>query len=241
MQIKELFERDPTRNIEPIVKVTLHDPQIIRTEIEEYVVTDQIREYFQELTDKFIESRRGPQSRVSTWISGFFGSGKSHFLKLLGYVLENKTIELDDGAQIGAAEYFFNKHSLSKPTALILEKELKTKALFVNMLDFDREEGPDITRIIYRALLRDLDLSQTFWISEFEIMMQNKGIYDDFLIFVKEKEGRSWQEMRKNVVNARTLISQGLIKILPEDYETIDSVYKTIEDVKEDFNLDPGN
>ena len=33
MQIKELFERDPTRNIDPIVKVTLHDPQIIRTEI----------------------------------------------------------------------------------------------------------------------------------------------------------------------------------------------------------------
>lgn len=239
MQIKELFERDPNRKIEPIVKVTLHDPTVIRTEIEEYVVTDQIKGYFQELTDKFIESRRGPQSRVSTWISGFFGSGKSHFLKLLGYVLENKTIELDNGAKIGAAEYFFNKHSLTKSTALILERELKTKALFVNMLDFDREKGPDITRIIYRALLRSLDLSETFWISEFEIMMQNKGIYDEFLRFVVEKEGKTWQHIRKNVVNARTLISQGFTKILPEDFATIESVHKTIEDVKEDINLDP--
>lgn len=239
MQIKEFFERDPTRKIEPIVKVTLHDPSIIRTELEEYVVTDQIKQYFQELTDKFIESRSGQQSRVCTWISGFFGSGKSHFLKLLGYVLENKIIELEDGVEVGSAEYFFNKHSLSKSTALILKKELKTKALFVNMLDFDRERGPDITRIIYRALLRDLDLSETFWISEFERMMQNKGIYSEFMRFVEEKEGKSWKEIRKSVVNARTIISQGLTKILPEDYPNLDIAYQSITDVKEEFNIDP--
>jgi hypothetical protein len=40
MLIRELFERDPKRYIEPIVKVNEHDPMVVRTELEEYVVTE---------------------------------------------------------------------------------------------------------------------------------------------------------------------------------------------------------
>lgn len=237
MKISELFERSPKRRIEPIVKVTLHDPTVVKVELEEYVATEEIKKHFSDLIDNFVESRYGPPPSVCAWISGFFGSGKSHFLKLLGYVLEDRKVKLEDGTEIGAADYFCSKHSL--PYAKILEKELKTKALFINMLDFDRERGPDITRIIYSALLRELGFSEVFWISEIERMMQNKGIWDAFLDFVKKKEGKSWVEVRRNYVLARSLISQGLIELLPKDFPSLELASKSVDDTQKEFTITP--
>lgn len=239
MKIDEIFDKDPKREIESIIKVDVDDPTVIRTELEEYVVTDQIRAYFEDLIDRFVESRMFPSSKVCIWISGFFGSGKSHFLKLLGYVLANKMIETRDGSYIGAADYFCHKNSLSIAKSKILEKELKTKAIFVNMLDFDRHEDPSITRIIYKSLMSSLGFSDNLWISEIERMLQEKDVWKEFLQFVEKKENKPWQEVRKNTINTRNILSEGLNKLLPESYQSIELASKCIDDVKNDFNITP--
>lgn len=239
MKIDELFDKNPRRQIESIVKVNVHDPQIVRIELEEYVVTPQIKEYFMDLIDRFVESRLHTPPSVSTWISGFFGSGKSHFLKLLGYVLENKTIQTDDGSYRGAADYFCNKHSLSISHAKILEKELKTKAIFINMLDRDPDEPPSITRLIYQALSHNLGYSDYTWISEIERLMQDKGVWDDFLNFVEQKEGKPWQNVRKNLIITRSILSEGLCKLLPENFDSVELASKCIDDARNNFILTP--
>lgn len=239
MQIKELFDKDPKREIESIIKVNVHDPAVIRTELEEYVVTEQIRNYFEEIIDRFVESRTYQPSSVCTWISGFFGSGKSHFLKLLGYVLENKMVQMEDGSYKGAADYFCRKNSLSIAQSKILEKELETKAIFVNMLDFDRHNAPTITRIIYGALLDQLGLSTTPWVAEIERLLQEKNVWDEFLNFVNQKEKKPWKEVRKNVLTARSILSEALSKVLPNDYPSRDFANQCITDVQNDFEINP--
>jgi len=151
MKMIEIFEKKPTRRISRVVMVDQHEEEVVRTEVEEYVVTDQIRGLLQDFIDQFLETRMGRVSDVCTWISGFFGSGKSHLAKMLGYILTNREVTFEDGTKIKVADYFHQKHGL-KGTG-ILSKELKTKAFFYNMLKFDRARDEDLSRYVYRSLL----------------------------------------------------------------------------------------
>src|SRR5664279_1499532 len=92
MILKEFFEKDINRTIETVIKAD--DQEHILDEVMEYIVTNEvakkIRDFFSAYNDY-----RGVNG---VWISGFFGSGKSHLLKILSYVLENKAY---DGLKLG--------------------------------------------------------------------------------------------------------------------------------------------
>lgn len=237
MLIGELFERDPKRYIEPVVKVDEHDPTIVRTELEEYVVTEDIRDDFSNIVDRFIESRRTVPESVCGWISGFFGSGKSHFLKMLGYVLSNRPIRLESGAEVGAAVYFCSKHGI--PGAAILERELRTKALFINVLhEYDISREPSLSRIVYRVLLREMGFSENFWIAEVERTLQAQGLWERFLKFVEESEGRPWTEVRRMEVLARSILARALHKLDTKRFPTLELAERSLADVR-DFSVTP--
>ena len=89
--IKDLFANDVARPIEEVIKVDQTDEEIIKFEIDEYVVTDAIAR----TTPRSSTSSRDPnkpREGVGVWVSGFFGSGKSSFAKMLGLALENRQI-----------------------------------------------------------------------------------------------------------------------------------------------------
>jgi len=237
MLIGELFERDPKRYIEPIVKVDEHDSKVVRIELEEYVVTDDIRDDFSSIVDRFMESRRAVPESVCGWISGFFGSGKSHFLKVLGYVLSNRTVQLEGGAEVGAATYFCSKHGI--PGGPILERELRTKTLFINVLyEYDISREASLSRIVYRVLLREMGFSENFWIAEIERTLQARGLWQRFLKFVEESEGRPWQEVRRMEVLARSILARGLHKLDSKSFPTLELAERSLADVR-DFTVTP--
>jgi hypothetical protein len=97
MTIKELFTRDINRPINGVVKAEQLDDAVVWQELDEFVVTrelDQhIRKFFGAYTDA-LDHPRDPtlSGKMGVWISGFFGSGKSHFLKVLSYVLGNRKL-----------------------------------------------------------------------------------------------------------------------------------------------------
>jgi predicted ATPase len=84
MTLNDLFLKDVHRPIETVIKAD--DQEHVLTEVEEYVVT---REITNKVRD-FFSAYNDYQDVNGVWISGFFGSGKSHLLKILSYVLENK-------------------------------------------------------------------------------------------------------------------------------------------------------
>ena len=92
--IRKIIKRDIGQKVEGVVKV--FDQSSLATEIREYVVTDKIEEELKRIFDTFTHVsetiRRGGAARdvVGMWISGFFGSGKSHFAKVLGYLLAER-------------------------------------------------------------------------------------------------------------------------------------------------------
>ena len=92
--VREIIKRDIGVKVEGVVKV--FDRAALANEVREYVVTDKIEEELKRIVDTFTHVsetlRRGGASRdvVGIWVSGFFGSGKSHFAKVLGYLLAER-------------------------------------------------------------------------------------------------------------------------------------------------------
>src|SRR3954464_1735743 len=90
--IKTLFANDIHRRIEEVIKVDQADEEVIRDEINEYVVTDAIRLHYTDIFEAYRETPNKPHEGIAVWISGFFGSGKSSFAKMLGLSIENRVV-----------------------------------------------------------------------------------------------------------------------------------------------------
>ena len=90
--IGELFEREIDRTIEEVIKVDQTNETAVRTELEEYVATDSIKNQYVDVLREIAEGPAKPREGIGMWVSGFFGSGKSTFAKILGYTIANKSV-----------------------------------------------------------------------------------------------------------------------------------------------------
>lgn len=225
----DLLEKDPYRDIISVVKVNDHRPEVVWMELEEYVPTDEVKNYFRRFVEEFIESRRGSPENVCVWISGFFGSGKSHFLKVLGYLLENRKILTPDGLEIESAQYLANKLGLQN-LAPLLTKEFRTKVLFINLLDYDHAVDPTISRLVYRKLMEEKGFSDKIWVSVWEEEFQRIGIYDNFKQWVEKEFRMVWEEARK--LHAERILKKALIEFMESLYSEEKEAEKAIEESK---------
>ena len=83
MKLYEIYQKKIDRNIEGVIKAD--DAESLILEVEEYVLT---KEVSNRLND-FLDVYNNPSNANGVWVSGFFGSGKSHLLKILSLLLEN--------------------------------------------------------------------------------------------------------------------------------------------------------
>ena len=80
---KQIYKKDINRLIDGVIKAD--STAMLKDEITEYVITgEQIR-----LLPRLFETLVPPRRANCVWISGDFGSGKSHLLKIL-FQLQNK-------------------------------------------------------------------------------------------------------------------------------------------------------
>src|SRR5689334_19831662 len=128
--IKTLFASDIHRRIEEVIKVDQTDDEVLRDEINEYVVTDAIRSHYTHIYDAYRETPNKPHEGIAIWVSGFFGSGKSSFAKMLGLAIENRKIgDTHAAARFGAQA---GDKKLQVLLATIAEK-IKTHAVIFDV------------------------------------------------------------------------------------------------------------
>ena len=104
MLLQKIYKADIDRDINGVIKVAQDDEKSIRQELSEYIITRELRKHFNTFLNNYEKSLSYPTDKIGVWISGFFGSGKSHFLKMLSYLLSNRIV---DGKP--AVEYFADK------------------------------------------------------------------------------------------------------------------------------------
>ena len=93
MTLANIFAKPIDRPIEGVIKAD--DEASLRLEVEEYVLTNEVAKRL----DAFLDAYNDYQNANGVWISGFFGSGKSHLLKMLALLLENREVDGDAGAR----------------------------------------------------------------------------------------------------------------------------------------------
>ena len=104
MQLQHIYRSDINRDINGVIKVAQDDERSIEQELREYIITRELRKHFNTFFNNYEKSLNYPTDKIGVWISGFFGSGKSHFQKMLSYILSNDTV-----AGKKAVDYFSDK------------------------------------------------------------------------------------------------------------------------------------
>lgn len=104
MKLETIYKSDINRELNGVIKVAQNDERSIDQELSEYIITKELRRHFDTFFNNYERSITTPTDKIGVWISGFFGSGKSHFLKMLSYLLSNKTV-----AGKKSVEYFADK------------------------------------------------------------------------------------------------------------------------------------
>jgi hypothetical protein len=113
MLIKNLFEKDIERPLNGVIKADQTDNESAWQELDEYVVTRELDTHFRDFFGAYLNAINNPKnadvsSRIGVWVSGFFGSGKSHFIKMLSYLLQNRVVTYK-GQTKRAIEFFESK------------------------------------------------------------------------------------------------------------------------------------
>lgn len=220
--IKELFANDISRRIEEVIKVDQGDEQIIRDEISEYHATASIRSRYVEILERYRETPNKPHEGVGVWVSGFFGSGKSSFAKMLGVALENRRL-----AGQGAAELFGRRTGDQKIQVLLanISQHIPTNAV---IFDVSTDRGirsgsQGITEIMYKLFLQNLGYARDLDLSELEITLEAQGKLEEFKKAYARIFQKDWDVEKSLITIAVQRASRVMHELEPETFTTADS------------------
>lgn len=198
MQIKQMFERDIDREINGVISVS--DERSMHQELEEYVVTRELQRHFANFFEAYERGLDNPQRNTGVWIQGYFGSGKSHFLKMLSYLLENREV---DGRR--AVEYFDGKFEDPMTYAKVrraADVTAETILFNIDELGGGYKEGDTaetaVLRSIARAFYEHLGFyGRDYKLARFEKMIDDRGKTDEFRNAYEQITGEDWLESRE--------------------------------------------
>lgn len=200
MRIEDIFLKDITRKINGVVKADQTDEAIIVTELSEYVVTEELKKHFDRFFDRYIKSFSSPTEDMGVWISGFYGSGKSHFLKMLGRILENKKY---DGKSV--SDYFREKIEDEKlQNNIERSSEVPTDVILFNVDNVSDQDTYRNKDSIPVAFLKNFNgyfgfSKDNLKIANFERMLFEKGILDEYKENIEELVGKEWKDILRNL------------------------------------------
>jgi hypothetical protein len=198
MKIYELFQKNIYRNINGVIKVGQKDIDNVRQELEEYVITKELDKHFRTFFERYTEALNNPTDKMGIWISGFFGSGKSHFLKILSYLLANQEIE-----QKRALDFF---DDVRIPDAMLRASIAQAANNNCDVILFNidskaeassKNDKESIVKVFQKVFDDYLGYFGTVpAIAEFERQLDKQGKYENFQQAFLAASGLEWKENR---------------------------------------------
>lgn len=245
MNIGELFLKPIDRPINGVIKADQMDAASVWQELEEYVVTKQISEYLRKFFDAYLAAIDRPNDaavtdRMGVWVSGFFGSGKSHFIKILSYLLENIEAQSPETGDKRKAAQFFD-HQKIKDAMLLADIQRAvhgTADVILFNIDAKADSKNDrdaILQVFLRVFNEKLGFSgDSPHIAHMERYLVDKGVLENFKAAFAETNGNTWEQERDAVDFLRDDVVTALATALKM---TPASAGQWFDSAREDFRI----
>lgn len=216
MLIKDMFAKDIDRDIQGVIIVGQGEDTNVKQELEEYVVTRELLKHFTAFFEAYKKGITGTTTEIGVWISGFFGSGKSHFLKILSYILDNTEV-----AGKKAIEYFKEDNKIADAMVLAdmkLAAETPSDVVLFNIDSKSDSNSKQNKDAIVNVFLKVFNEMQGFCgslphLADLESQLTDVGKYDDFKKAFEEEYDAEWTESRHKFDFIQDHVVEALVKI----------------------------
>jgi len=243
MIIQNMFKKDINRPINGVIQVGQNDEASLRQELEEYIVTRESRVHFMTFLNNYSEAIDRPTNNIGVWISGFFGSGKSHFLKILSYLLTNK--EVGGEQAVGLFKDKFDDPAMYATLARCAS--ITTESILFN-IDVEGPINKDKTavlRVFAKMFYNHLGFyGDDLKIAKLERYVDSQGKTQAFRQAFEAVDGRPWVDRRKSyklladkmipVLQSVLGISETTARDWLKDKDTADlSIKQLVDEIKD--------
>ena len=242
MRIQNLFQKDIARPINGVVKADQLDESSVWQELEEFVITKELRQHLQCFFSSYCEAmdKTGDPDvagRIGVWVSGFFGSGKSHFIKVLSYLLKNAN-HTHDGQTRQAVEFF----DLKIKDAILLGDIKRAVASHTDVILFnidnkaDNRGGRDAILAVFLKVLNELAgySGDHPHIAHMERYLESKGRLGTFHDAYRTMTQTGWTEERDAYAFNRDEVIKALAHALRQSEQSCE---KWIDGAEDSFAL----
>ncbi len=242
MKIKEIFKKDIFRAINGVIKAEQKDEASIYQELDELVLTKELNGHLDRFFSVYADTvddaiNSDAAGKVGVWVSGFFGSGKSHFIKALYYLFANTAVE-KGGTKKTAIQFFEEKISdamLAGTVKRVAGKDIDA-ILFNIDSKADQSRGRDAILSVFLKVLNELQgySPDHPHIAHMERYLDKRKQLEDFKREYRTLTGEQWEDRRVDWQFNQDEIVKSLTKVLGQSEE---SCHRWIDHAETDFSL----
>ena len=223
--INEILTLDLQEDIKNVIDLEDRSELEIQQEIETYIVTEGIANHLDNFTNQFTSNIK----ETGVWLSGFYGSGKSYFGKMLGYIIDNPTINGTPARDRfiprlkGIADEGLIENAIRKLDTI------NSRVVFLDVAKQNTERGLAFT--LFANLLKNLGFRDDLYgYMEFDLLIDGK--YDEFKAIVNKLESQDWDELKKSNRHVAKVMRKAFSEMgfTDADYEDTKNVYSAAID-----------
>jgi hypothetical protein len=231
MLIRDIFETKIEETIDPVIRVAERlDENKLAAEIGSYVVTPTIEKYIDDFLEHYSDTFRTPTTEIGVWISGYFGSGKSHLAKIAAMLAENRTL-----AGIPASKRFEPRVPVDAPRHDSIVRHLgslhqcDSLVLAFNINTIADSRSTPLPRLLLSQYYQSQGYgSNLFYARVIEAEVDRRGKLAELHAAAEKHAKKTWDEIQKNPTFYAKALYQAACDVVPDEFSSPDQVQRAI-------------